>query len=176
MHDKAGMYFISFAVVDWIDVFIREQYFQIVADSLNYCIENKSMLVFAYCIMTSHIHLVFRDEDENPSRLLKEFKTHTSKQIKKCIAENKQESRREWILERLKSAGEKNSNVKSHQFWQQHNHYIELWSNDVIDQKINYIHNNPVIAGFVTEPRFWKYSSAGDYADLKSPVNVTLVG
>jgi len=58
----------------------------------------------------------------------------------------------------------KNSNVKKRQFWQQHNKPIELWSPAVIDQKVDYIHNNPVEAGFVTEPHNWRYSSSIDYS------------
>mgnify|MGYP003151719482 FL=1 len=62
-------------------------------------------------------------------------------------------------------AGKKNSNVNKRQFWQQHNKPIELWSGKVIKQKIDYIHNNPVEQGFVTNPVDWKYSSARNYAD-----------
>ncbi|MCF8405800.1 MAG: hypothetical protein K9H58_17780, partial [Bacteroidales bacterium] len=61
MHNKEGMYFISFAVIKWIDVFVRHEYFEIITDSLNFCIENKGLVVFAYCIMPSHIHLIFLD-------------------------------------------------------------------------------------------------------------------
>ncbi|MDC0584316.1 hypothetical protein OAO55_01155 [Bacteroidales bacterium] len=66
-----------------------------------------------------------------------------------------------WVFKR---AGIKNSNVKKAQFWQQNNKPIEVWSNEVIQQKIDYIHNNPVESGFVTEPCHWKYSSAKNFA------------
>ena len=55
--------------------------------------------------------------------------------------------------------------VQKRQFWQQHNKPIELWTDKVIQQKIEYIHNNPVQSGFVTEPIDWKYSSARNYQD-----------
>ena len=64
----------------------------------------------------------------------------------------------------MEQAGKKNSNVKKRQFWQQHNKPIELWSNEVIQQKIDYIHNNPVVSGFVVNACDWKYSSARNYA------------
>ena len=64
----------------------------------------------------------------------------------------------------MEQAGKKNSNVKNRPFWQQHNKPIELWSNKMIEQKINYIHNNPVESGFVTESHYWKYSSAANFA------------
>ncbi|MEZ5084267.1 MAG: transposase [Bacteroidales bacterium] len=77
MHDKQAMYFVSFATIQWIDVFVREEYFGIIAESLNYCIQNKGMVVYGYCIMPSHVHLIFRDVNKEPSKLLKEFKTFT---------------------------------------------------------------------------------------------------
>jgi putative transposase len=114
--------------------------------------------------MPSHIHLIFRAKDNNPGELLKSFKTHTSKDLQKLLADNIQESRKEWVLWLMERAVLKNSNVKNRQFWQQNNKPIELWSAEVIDQKVDYIHNNPVEAGFVTEPHHWKHSSAVDYS------------
>ena len=71
----------------------------------------------------------------------------------------------------MERAGKKNSNVKNKQFWQQNNKPIELWSAEIIDQKVEYIHQNPVVSGFVTEAHHWKYSSAIDYSDGKSVRN-----
>ncbi len=65
----------------------------------------------------------------------------------------------------MKRAGKKKSNVNKYQLWQQHNKPIELWSEKVIQQKIDYIHNNPVESGFVTASIDWKYSSARNYQD-----------
>jgi putative transposase len=173
-HNKEGLYFVSFAVVYWIDVFTREEYFAILTDSLDYCRKNKGMEIYAWCIMPSHVHLIFRARDNNPSTLLKELKTYTSKQLQKAIAEHNQESRKEWMLWLMERAGLKNSNVKHRQFWQQHNKPIELWSTAVIDQKIDYIHNNPVEAGFVSEPEHWKYSSAIDFSGGKGLLEIDI--
>ncbi|MCW3808111.1 transposase, partial [Marinilabiliaceae bacterium D04] len=74
------------------------------------------------------------------------------------------ESRREWLLEQFEKAGLKSSNVSKYQFWRHDNKPIELWSNKVIDEKINYIHNNPVEEGIVYKPEEYIYSSARDYA------------
>jgi putative transposase len=173
-HNKEGLYFVSFAVVYWIDVFTREEYFAILIDSLDYCRINKGMELYAWCIMPSHVHLIFRAIENNPSTLLKELKTYTSKQLQKAIAEHNQESRKEWMLWLMERAGLKNSNVKHRQFWQQHNKPIELWSVAVIDQKIDYIHNNPVEAGFVSEPEHWKYSSAIDFSGGKGLLEIDI--
>jgi len=123
------------------------------------------MEVFAYCFMPSHVHFVFRSDNEDPSGLLRDFKGFTARKLIKKIEENPQESRKEWLLWMMERAGSKKHNVQKRQFWQQHNKPIELWSNKVIKQKIDYIHNNPVEAGFVIEPMHWKYSSARNYMD-----------
>jgi REP element-mobilizing transposase RayT len=175
MANPEGMYFVSFAVVYWMDVFVREEYMGIISDSLNYCSKEKGLELFGYCLMPSHMHMVFRDKNNEPSKLLKEFKTHTSKAIRKAIEENAQESRKEWILWMMKRAAEKKSNVSNYQFWQHHNKPIELWTNAVIDQKMDYMHSNPVVSGFVSKPEDWKYSSAGDYTGIKGQVVLCLI-
>jgi putative transposase len=174
-YEKEGVYFVSFATVYWIDVFTRTDYMNIIVDSLSFCIRNKGMELFCWCLMPSHLHLIFRAQFENPSDLLRDFKKYTSKQLVNCIEENVQESRREWLLWMFKRAGEKNSNVKEYQFWQQHNKPIWLYSPEVTDQKLDYIHNNPVVSGFVLEPKDWKYSSAIDYSGGQGLLKLNLI-
>ncbi|CAH8293463.1 hypothetical protein EV196_103179 [Mariniflexile fucanivorans] len=97
--------------------------------------------------------------------LLRDFKKHTSKKIIEAIENNPQESKRELFLWLFERAGKKQGNVSKYQFWQHHNKPIELWSDKVIKQKIDYVHNNPVESGFVTNPIDWKYSSARNFQD-----------
>ncbi len=162
-HNKSGLYFVSFATVNWIDVFTRQIYFDVLSNSIDHCRKEKSMELYGYCFMPSHVHLIFRSSNEQPSELLRDFKRHTSKKIIEAIENNPQESRKEWLLWMFERAGKKKGNVSKHQFWQHHNKPIELWSEKVIKQKIDYIHNNPVENGFVTNPIDWKYSSARNY-------------
>lgn len=170
--NQEGLYFVSFAVVNWIDVFTRPVYCDIVVDSLRWCKANIGMELFCWCIMPSHIHLIFRAADNKPEIILGRFKEFTAKQVVKAISENLQESRKEWLLWMFARAASKSSNVSKYQFWQHNNKPIELWSQPVIEQKANYIHNNPVVAGFVTEPQHWRYSSAIDYCDSKGLVDI----
>ena len=171
-NNPTAAYFVSFASVFWIDVFIRQAYFSILEQAINYCRAEKGMEVFAYCFMPSHVHFVFRSENEDPSGSLRDFKGYTARKLIKEIEENTQESRKEWLLWMMERAGKKKSNVTKRQFWQQHNKPIELWSNKVIKQKIAYIHKNPVEAGFVTDPIDWKYSSARNYADDETVIKI----
>jgi hypothetical protein len=75
---------------------------------------------------------------------LLDFKRYTAKHIIKEIEENPQESRKECLLERLEKVGSQNQKNKKYQFWRQDNHPIELYKSETIDQKLDYIHNNPV--------------------------------
>ncbi|MBK6264866.1 transposase [Marivirga sp. S37H4] len=173
--NKEGLYFVSFATVYWIDVFVRDLYCWEILKSLDFCRKNKGMEIFSWCLMPSHTHFIFRAKENNPGDLMRDFKTFTSKKIQFLIANNPQESRKEWILWMFERAGMKNSNVKNSQFWQQNNQPIELWSPEIIDQKVNYIHNNPVEAGFVSVPHFWKYSSAIDYSGGKGLLDIDFI-
>ena len=83
-HNPEGAYFVSFAVVDWLDVFTRNEYKDIILESLSYCQANKGMEIYAWCIMTNHIHLIFRSiNEEKPEAILCDFKRFTSKAISK---------------------------------------------------------------------------------------------
>lgn len=174
-HNKEGIYFVSFATVKWVDVFTRKEYSDEILQSLEYCISNLGMELYCWCIMPSHLHLIFSAKNSNPTQVLGRFKEFTSKKIVKAILENRQESRQDWLLRMFEEAGTQSSNVKSKQFWQHHNKPIELWSNDVMEQKVTYIHNNPVEAGFVVESYHWKYSSAADYCGDKGMLPIVLL-
>lgn len=175
-HNPEGLYFISFAVVGWLDVFIRNEYKDLFIESLTYCQKKKGLEVHAWCIMSSHVHLVFRSiAGQNPELLIGDLKRYTSVSIVKSIQENAKESRREYLLDFFKNEAKKTSNVKQFQFWRHDNKPIELWSNKVIKQKIDYVHNNPVEAGLVFKPEDYVYSSAINYAGQKGVLDNVVV-
>ena len=164
-HNPNGTYFISFAVVEWLDVFTRNLYKDIFIESLHYCQSKKDMEIFAWCIMTNHVHLIFRSVGaQKPELLIGDLKRYTSKSIVKAIIDNPRESRKEFLLEQFLKAGLKTSNVKKYQFWRHDNRPIELWSSKVTHEKINYIHNNPVEEGLVFRAEDYVYSNAKDYS------------
>jgi REP element-mobilizing transposase RayT len=171
-HNPEGLYFVSFAVVDWMDVFTRVEYKEIAVESLKFCQANKGMEIYAWCIMSNHIHLVFRSiKGEQPELLLGDYKRFTSQTIVKTIIASQTESRKDWMLQRFSFAARRSSNVKHYQFWRHDNQPIELSTNAMIDQKIDYVHQNPVVAGWVAEPQEYLYSSARDYAGLKGLID-----
>jgi len=173
--NPSGVYFVSFATVHWIDIFVREVYCNEIVQSLSYCIAAKGMRLHAWCIMPSHIHLIFGASNNNPEAVIRDFKKFTSKRILELLVTNKQESRKEWILDLMKKAGNTKNNVIHYQFWQHDNHPIELWSDLVLKQKLDYLHNNPVVSGLVCNASDWKYSSAIDYAGGKGFINIQIL-
>ena len=97
------------------------------------------------------------------SDIMRDLKRHTAKALLKAISENNHESRREWMLWMFGRAGKRNSNNEVYQLWQQNNHPIELATIEMVEQRLNYLHENPVTAGFVAYPTDYFYSSARDY-------------
>lgn len=158
-----GSYFMTLTVVDWIDIFTREVYKKTVIETLRYCIKNKGLNVYAYCIMSNHIHMIVNcDEQYNLSEVIRDFKKFTSRKILFQI-QNDPESRREWLLKLFKEAAEKHAKTKNYKFWKDGNHAIELYNSRFTWNKVKYIHNNPVKAGLVKRIEDWKYSSASNY-------------
>ena len=103
------------------------------------------------------------------------FKKYTAKKIIKEIESNPDESRRNWMLWIFKSHGDRNPNNKYFQFWIQDNHPISLETNEMLNQRLNYLHDNPVRAEIVEEQEHYLYSSAVDYIDGKGLLVVDLI-
>lgn len=123
MATKSGtreeIHFITFAVVEWVDVFTRKQYRDIVIDGLRHCQKEKGLILYAWCIMSNHVHLMAAAKENKLSYILREFKKFTSKQIITAIQNNEHESRKDWMLSIFKQQGEKNSRNSGYQFWRQ---------------------------------------------------------
>lgn len=166
IRNQNGLHFVTFTVVHWLDIFIRESYRDILYDSIRYCQQYKGLNVHAYCIMSSHVHLIISaNENFNLSDIIRDLKSFTSRSIRKSLETDSLESRREWMLWMMKRAGTNNERNKDFQLWQQHNHPIELSTNEMIDTRLEYIHNNPVAANLVEEAHYWLHSSARDYSE-----------
>ena len=164
IRDQEGIYYLTFTVVNWIDVFTRKRYKDMLIDSLIFCQQKKGLKIYAFVIMSNHVHCVLSCKENQLSDVVRDFKTHTSKTIIKSIETEEGESRKEWMLGQFKEKGLNNKRNKKHQFWKQDNHPIELYSNYFINQKVDYIHNNLVVVGLVEKPEEYIYSSAKNYA------------
>jgi REP element-mobilizing transposase RayT len=175
-YDPDGLYFITYAVVYWVDVFTRDEYRNILIDSWKHCQKEKGLVIHAWIIMTNHIHMIVSKNGETLLQdIMRDMKKYTSLKILSAIRNNEKESRREWMLQLFSEAGKTNSNNKDFQFWKQDNHPFILFTEKFFDQKINYLHENPVRAGLVNQAEDWTYSSAADYCGKRRKEIVELV-
>ncbi|SIQ92142.1 REP element-mobilizing transposase RayT [Mucilaginibacter lappiensis] len=169
------VYFVTFTIVDWVDVFTRPSYKQLIIESLIYCQQQKGLEVYSYCLMTNHLHLLV--SAKHPATLpdiIRDFKKYTSKEIVKLI-QNEPESRRDWILYRFQYHTKYSSRVQDYKVWQDGYHGIACDNASILSQKLDYIHNNPVRAGIVIVSEHYQYSSAANYSGEEGMMNVVLL-
>ncbi|MEA1887472.1 MAG: transposase [Bacteroidota bacterium] len=172
IHDQSKIYYITLTIVGWLNVFSRNSQKIMILESLKYCQENKGLEIFAYCIMSNHIHLIVRANGKHSlSDIIRDFKKFTSTSIISFISEGR-ESRKETFLHKFKEEGQKQARSQKYKVWQRGYHAIELSSNKFLDQRIDYIHNNPVNEMLVSRPEDYLFSSARNYAGLDSFLNV----
>jgi len=171
-----GLFFVTLTVVNWLDVFVKYSYRDIIVDNLKYCQENKGLLIHSWVIMTNHIHMIIsRNKEPKCEEILRDFKKFTTKEIIREIKESNENERNKLFLKVFSEFGSSNSNNVTYQFWIQDNHPIELLTKSMIDQKLDYIHNNPVESGFVFEPHQYPYSSAIDYSGGKGMIDIVFL-
>ena len=161
--DQNDIYFVTTTVVGWIDAFTRKELAYVVIESLKYCQREKGLIIYAWCLMPSHLHMIISaEEGKNLSDIMRDLKKFTSKQIILTLKEINES--RDWLLDKFAFAAKINVKTKDYKFWQDGFHPIALYSNEFKDQKLDYIHNNPVESGMVYEPEHYQYSSAINYS------------
>jgi len=161
--DQSEIYFVTIQVVAWVDVFTRQRNKDVVIESLQYCQENKGLLIYAFVIMSNHIHMIVRSEKNDLSGTIRDFKKHVSKELKKNIFDNKKESRRDWMQVVFEYHAKHNKRVGAFQLFTHHNHAVLLDTSEAFESRESYIHENPVRAGIVRNAEDYLYSSAGVY-------------
>jgi REP element-mobilizing transposase RayT len=171
--EKEKAYFLTMTVEGWIDVFTRKNHKLTIINALRYCQKEKGLAIYGYCLMSNHLHLIARAEGNYTlSEILRDFKKFTSKAIVSEILEEP-ESRREWILEYFNGAGKRTNKKVTFKFWQDGNHAEIIYSNKFFDQKLNYIHNNPVKELIVEKPEEYLFSSA--LPEIMQVLNLILI-
>jgi len=165
--DIGGYYFLTLTVIEWINIFTKLEYFEIIKDSLKYCIDNKGLVLYEYVFMTNHIHLIARANEESKGldSIIRDFKRFTTQKIKKLF----EKDNRKYILRLIKNSL-KRKKRSEFQIWQRENYPEEIYSDDFCNTKIEYIWHNPVKEGYVLKPEDWLYSSSRQKL-LELPLN-----
>lgn len=160
VRDEGAVYFVTFTVHQWVDVFSRPCYRQILLDSLRYCQQHKGLDIFAWVLMSNHIHLIIRSRHESLIATIRDLKKFTAKKIVHAIESNQHESRKAWLLMTLRYC-------EKIWFWEEGYHGEEIYTPEFFETKLNYIHQNPVRNGLVEKPEDYLLSSAGDYLGVR---------
>lgn len=175
IQDQHHIHFLTFTVVDWIDVFIRPVYKDIIVSSLNHCIKTKGLECYAWVVMSNHMHLVCRScAPFRLSDVIRDFKKYTSKKLVHAIS-TLPESRREWLLHKFRYSAQSTGRAAEYKLWQDGYHGVCLEGGGIrLQQRIEYIHNNPVRQMIVARPEHYLYSSAVDCCGGKGLVHVVV--
>lgn len=155
--DKDGLYFITSTIVEWIPVFTSKPYFDIMIGSLTFCQREKGLQLFSYVILDNHFHLIVAGP--NLSRTITDMKKFTARQI----IDHLQQNRKGWLLNQLAYYKKRQKTKSDYQVWQEGYHPELIISTEMLTQKIEYIHYNPVKRGLVAAPEYWLHSSARNY-------------
>lgn len=164
-----SVYFITSTIVEWIPVFTKKEYFEIIVNSLSYCRENKGLKLYAYVVLDNHIHFIA--SANNLSQIIKDFKSYTAREIIKTA---KADSKK-WLLNQLEFYKKKYKKDSEYQVWQEGYHPQVITREEVFKQKVEYIHNNPVKRGFIEEADHWIYSSARNYLCGEGCIEIDLI-
>ncbi len=175
VRDQEGLFFVTFTIIGWVDLFTRQTYRDCVIDALQYCIRHKGLQVHAYVIMSSHIHAIISAEAGHElSSIIRDFKKYTSKSFIRLIKEIP-ESRREWLLNKFRYEAQKTRRGKDYIVWREGYHAKQIETNEFLDQKLTYIHQNPVEADIVSRPEDYIYSSARNYSEEESVLPLVML-
>jgi putative transposase len=150
-------HFITCTVLHWIPVFTRPETVQILLDSLLYLSQNDDLEVYAYVILENHLHMAARSPDLGRSTA--QFKSYTAKALIGWLSDKNIRT----ILDQLAFYKKTHKDDRAYQFWQEGVHPEWIQNEEMMRQKIEYIHNNPVKRGYVDRPEHWRYSSARNY-------------
>lgn len=161
--EKDGVYFVTSTIIEWMPVFTSQPYFEIIVETLKFYRANKNLKLFAFVILENHFHSVVSGPDM--TNIMRSLKRHTSREIVKLL----QDHNNKWLLNQLSYYKKRHKIESTFQVWQEGFHPELIFNEEMLVQKIEYIHYNPVKRGYVDLPEHWRYSSAegGVYAVIE---------
>jgi len=166
IYDTSRPHFLTCTIVGWTPIFTRRETVQIVLDSWTFLQQQERLALYGYVILENHLHLI-ASADDLPEQIA-DFKSYTARQIIDLL-----EARNvRMILKHLEYYKAKHKTDRTYQFWQEGSHPQEIQSDEMMRQKLEYIHNNPVVRGYVDDPTHWRYSSARNYAGQEGLISV----
>ena len=164
IHEPSQAHFITSTTVQWLPIFTSDKYCDIIVRSLSYCRANKALKIYAWVILYDHFHAIVAGP--MLSRTIADLRKFTAHEI---LAQLKEDGR-DWLLNQLEFYRAKHKSASSHQVWQEGVHPQSLPTDEIMFQKLEYVHNNPIRRGFVASPGHWRYSSAHEWLPGGNPL------
>jgi putative transposase len=162
--DENAAHFITSTIVEWLPIFTTAACCDILVRSLDYCRARKGLKIYGWVMMDNHFHAIVSAPTLSRSIAdLKKFTAH-------AILEQLRTEGREWLLNQLKYFCAAHKFASAHQVWQEGVHPQLITSDQMMLQKLEYLHNNPVKRGLVASPEHWRYSSAHEWLPGAIPV------
>jgi len=166
--EPTAPHFLTCTLVGWMPLFARPEVVQVILDSWRFLQGQSRLTLHGFVIMENHLHLIA--SSEHLAKEVAAFKSYTARQIIDGL-----EARNDVpILAWLKEHRELYRTDREHQFWEIGSHPQAIMTPDMMRQKLDYIHNNPVRRGYVDAPEHWRYSSARNYAGQPGLLNVNV--
>jgi REP element-mobilizing transposase RayT len=158
--DNAYPHFLTCTIVGWLPVFTRPEAVQIIFDSWSFLRNENRLEIFGYVILENHLHLIASSPDLEKE--IGDFKSYTARQIIDLLEVRNART----LLEQLARHKARHKTNRTYQVWQEGSHPEQIHSNEMMWQKLEYMHFNPVKRGYVVLPEHWRYSSASNYLGL----------
>lgn len=158
IHTENDLYFITASIVGWIPLFSNIIFMEILLDAFQTRRKLSNILLFAYVIMPTHFHAILKPLDSTIGNVLQNFGSYTSHKI---IAQLKTDQNNELLSFFHQNRRDLRSKYSIWQDIQAKN----IYSSEFLNQKFEYIHNNPIMKkwSLVADPSDYPYSSAGFY-------------
>ena len=156
-NDPQSAHFLTCTIVNWLPVFTRPETVDILLNSFRYLQRERDLRLYGYVILENHLHWIAASQDL--ARDVAHFKSFTAREIVGCLEELNTYT----LLKQFEFRKRAYRSDRSYQIWQEGSHPQEIQSWDMMRQKLDYIHENPVKRGYVEIPGHWRYSSARDY-------------
>ena len=167
-NDPTHLYFVTATIAGWKKLFSEQPFPQIVLESLKWLIENKHMELFGFVLMPNHLHFISRPlNPNNMSKIKQKFGSFTAHAILKELRRQNRDELLAYFHQKALESKEK----KNHKIWE-NIQAKNVYSQEFLIQKLEYIHNNPIQPRWqLVEVRsLWKYSSACFYDEDKIPI------
>jgi REP element-mobilizing transposase RayT len=174
---QQAAHYLTFNTVDWVDVFVRPAYKQIIATTLNEFIAAKRLTVYAWCLMSNHLHMMVQAKEGVGLALIeRDFKKITTSRILDAI-DLEADLRRSWMLARFEQISHDLKRIEKYQLWQNSSNpvYVDFKEPYSVEEQLMYIHENPVRDRIVCHGEDYLFSSAKNYSGKKGLVNVTVI-